>query len=864
MQIFEGNEYELKQKFSLSPIAVVCAGILRNKNIYLTEPFLELCSKGGPLEGFLKERTLPNILENPKKLQELHSVHDPQSLYGIVLLDEGRRKILALEMEIAAEAGWQKKDTDAKSTEMPLSNIDMKMQGLSSFFCQEEIQKIKVTLATAVHAKEKREAIRKMALSGLPEPEKTILFLHTLADPEREVRSEAANALFQVGFSLEITQAIRNLTDGDKAQRLHSINSLGKLFSHASDLEKAAILQIFMSSLRDSDYKEFSLPLYRSIHLLCPDIPERASNMLEQIMFCALDMMVSHLSDTLDISSSLFSLLEKKDHERVVSFLTREVHKSQDRRLRAFLLVLLAENSFCRLPEEMIARMVFEISLGDELDPIYLHLAARIVELGDKAIPSLLERFSVTIRTTERMQIAKLFSTILTTHKISVDYKNQILKSYAQIFPTSPDMLRMLLLDTALLEDKEILNSIKEEFAREILVDIHKDRMDQINQASKTALCRMKKGSVSALLQVLKNPLQKTQSAKAAEILGDVILQLSEKDKKEIIEWKDFCYEEIQDSITHQGHLFCVLGKIASCPGSDQELSEEICEYLFSHLCKTSYPYILLEGLGYAASSPYTSPETRNNICQLFMDLMNRRLPERLIQEKKQGESKIYEFDAKTSAYTDLLPVLLQGFKRLAVESTALPSLRKAIVRYLLEKWGEIVSCKFVWGPKNTTDLADTLYSICLSPLSDEKDKVNIMKALYEKISIFSITEMISNLLLHCIGKKFEEMAEKIAQSILDLYQSEDYKNPEDREVLLRCIGRMTKARKLATNKKKSDAIREKFLYHLFDGLREQIFGVNEILEDLLTCPYLSNKSKMSIEKRLPKKNLLPLYQEKN
>lgn len=861
MQIFEGNEYELKQKFSLSPMSVVCIGILRNKNIYLTEPLLEMCAKGGPLEGFLKERSLAGALDNPKEWQALHAKYDPECLYEVVLLDEGRRKILALQMEIAAEAGWQReeKSLPEKQGGMALSNLDHKMQSLASFFSQDEIQKLKVTLATTVHAKEKREAIRKMALSEVSGQEKSILFLHTLADQDREVRSEAAKALEQIGINHEISQAIQNLTQGDRPQRLHSIGSLGKLFSEGNDLEKAAILQIFMATFRDLEYKEFRIPIFQSMILLCPYIPDRATSMLEQIMFCAMDMMVSHLSDVISTCSSLFSMLAQKDLDKVVSFLTKEIEKAQDTRLRAFLLVLLSENAPGSLSDALVGKMIFEISLGDELDPIYRNLGVKIVDLGEKAVPHLLERFSITIRATERIRIAKLFSVILAEKMLSLSSRKKILESYTYIFPSAPDILRILILDTALLKDPEISTTLKTEFAKEILLYVHRDRLDQFSQAVKAALCKMKKPAVDALIHVLKNPLHEAQSVKAAEILGDVVLNISEIDKESLLAWKNFCFEEAENTGNHKGHLFCVLGKLASCPKANAEFSEEICEYLLAHLCKTSYPYLLLEGIGFAVASAYISHETRYTICQLFMALMDRRLPENLIKEKKQGESKIYECSVKTSAYTDLLPVLLQGFLRLAVSSNILPTLRSAIIRYLLEKWEQLVSYKILWGPKNTTDLAETLYFICMDKATQEEERVGILRALCQKISIFSITEMISNLLVHCTGKKIEPVAEEISLSVLELCQSDDYKNQEDREILLRCVGRMVQSKKLARTKKKTDEIREKFLYNLFDGLRDQIFGVKEILEGLLDCPYLSKKDKMSIEKRLPKKSLFPL-----
>lgn len=170
MQIFEGNEYELKTIYNLKAMSVVYVGILRKNNIYLTEPFLELCATEKSIEGILKDKELLGALGNFREFEKLQEKHDPEREYPLTLLDSGNKKIIALEAEIIAEAGWSKESSTESSALAPKSkeiSSTFDIDG-DEIFSKEEINQLKMTIATAVNSEEKIEAIRKIALSKLP------------------------------------------------------------------------------------------------------------------------------------------------------------------------------------------------------------------------------------------------------------------------------------------------------------------------------------------------------------------------------------------------------------------------------------------------------------------------------------------------------------------------------------------------------------------------------------------------------------------------------------------------------------------------------------------------------------------------
>jgi hypothetical protein len=851
MQIFQGTERDLKEKFKLSALAIVGVGVLRSKNILLTEPVLELCKDGGVLEPLLKNSLLLSSLRDPHEFEKLQCVYDPQRQFPLRVLDQGSHRLLLLEAELMAEAGWQQKEPALEgNTELAVAPTEMHLQGLENLFSKEEIDCLKMTIATAVNPTEKIEAIRKMALAQVSLGEKSILFLHALGSPQLEIRSEAAQALRQIGFNRELSEAITTLSTGDEKQRCYAIVAMSKLFNMANELEKGAILQILLTTLRDQNYHGCVMAMFEALGKIITDIPSSAAQMFERIMVTTVEVLVSHLDEFLDSTTTLFAQLANKDQKQVMAFLWNEIQKSELRRLRAFLLLLLSNTD---IPEEkkddLAKKIAYELGLGDELDTIYLRLTGKIILFEEKAVYALLERFIVTIRVTERIQIIKLLDKIFLEKKASPDVKNRALKTYITYYPSAGDALKKIMLECSLLQDSEVDECLKTEFAQESLVDVHKEKLDPFDHLVKAALCRMGKPSLDAMLRAIKKPLHVKQALKAADILGEVMLFLPRESTENAEKIKTFCTRQVKSKPEYSGELFKILGKIAVSPCANKKITKEITEYLLEHLCKTGYPYEVLEGLGWAVSGEHSMAKDKVSICHLFMALMDKRLPENL---SRQNEDKKFEFNIKITAYTELLPVLISGFTRLAKSYSTSHSLRKAIIIYLLKKWEDIVNYKIIWGPKSIMDFAQSLSEISLHKDVSAHDKVAIAQSLYKKVDIFTITEMLATIFSQQTIAELQELALKTSEKLLEFAHNKDYGNPEDREVIMKCIGRLLESEKLAKSHKESEEMREKLLYTLFDGLQEQVFGARNILFRLQDSPHISKRLKQEIQKRLP------------
>lgn len=677
-----------------------------------------------------------------------------------------------------------------------------------------------------------------------------MLFLHALADEKKDVRKEAVQALGRIGFGEIVVESLVMLSEGDIVQCRRAIKNIQQIFVETSELERGAILQILLSILKDKKYKEIVPLIIETFDQMVPSIPKSSENMCKKIVQATIDILINDLTPLLEIATKLFKKIFNKTPQTMEQLLWQEFEKIDERRLRAFFLVLLAEMGEAN-KEELAKKMIFEIGFGDELDQIYLRLSGAIVKFGSKIIDPLLDRFEITIRSTERIQIIKLIDKILLEHKIAKNLKNKIIKTYTKIFPLAPNALKLCIMDTSLIQDEQVTNNAKTNFAHEMLADIHKEGFSEFYQAIKSALCRMKKPSLSALTEVIKSPIHPNQSIYASNILGEVVLALDKEKSPKIEEIKDFCFKQLKNVKEHKGELFKILGKIAYCETSDEDSSNSICQFLLENVCKTTHVYAVLEGLGWAASSNRVNQETKLDVFHLFKALMDRKLPENISKLRKSNQGKIFEFDFKTTAYTDLLPILTIGIKRVCLSQTTSKALKKAIVSYCLEKWENVISYKIIWGPKNTTDLAEVMQELCLHEAITLQDRIHLTKALLKKIHISSITEMLCIVFQNSQHDRFADLAKETAEQLIEFSGSDEYSSPEDKDVLMRCISYIIEAQKLAPKQQESENIRQKLLYILFDGQRDKVFGINNILHNLKESKVLSKKLIKEIEKRL-------------
>lgn len=904
MQIFQDNETILKQKFGLSAMAVVVVGLLRHKNIQITEPVLELCRPNEPLAGLLKDRLLVMAMDKNEDFQALQAKYDPEHQFPLVVLDHGSHRVLALQDEVLAEAGWKQQSEEQNRSlqtmsQDALANPELHLQGLEHLFQRDELNKLKLCIATAVKPEEKIEAIRKMTLAKESKAEKALLFLHALGDLQWAVQREAAQSLRSIGVHSELVDAIL-LLGGSDAEKRQAFHNLGLLFVDVNDFEKGVILQVLLTAMQTAENRRLAKYLLATLTKIVPQLPGQPIAMMERMGTATIELLLERLNELLEPVSLLFSEMSQRDADWLYEFLNKHVSKQEPGRLRSFLLSQMAtlgktENIVLRAKE-----IALEFGAGDMLDPVNLRLAQAIVQLKSKMVPALLDRLQISSRATEQIAIIKILDQMhaqsMTAQATEILAKNstgigqstpdgstpgkataseadastpqassnildtttiiQVAMSYLHIFPKVSETVRLVLLDNEFIPDPIVPVNIQQEFAVAALMEIQREKFDQYPEAVKAMLCRIKAPAIVALLQVLERPLKPNQLQHDADILGQVTLTLGQSHTTQLQEIQQFCLRQIEKQVSYSAYMFVVLGKVAAAVGASSELAEGISEYLLNSIYHSPTPYAVLDGLGWAISTAATCLETKTDVAHLFIALLDRRLPEHLCKVQKVGEDNVMIFDKKVTAYTDMLPILLSGLRRLALSPSTSETLRKRISEYLLKKWKNIVEFNMLWGPKNTIDLAEVLSDIARHSQLQESEQRLITQALYQKINILTIAQFLVQIFVYKNSPALADIVELTAHRLLEFASDEDYRNPEDLEDVYDCIGRLVRCQFLAPEQTVSDSLRERLVYVLLDGLRDQIFGVEEILYDLAHWNLFPQHLRNEILKRMPTNTL--------
>lgn len=847
MQIFRGSQEDLKRRFELNPLTVTWVGILRSRNIFCTEPVLELCRAGGPFELMFKDRTLVGSLESQAQFNALQEQYNTQEFFQLILLDNGSEKVIALEDEVIAEQGWKQSSSSTALSNVSKSPLVPKMniKGVEHLFGEDEIARLKMIIATTVSSSEKIEAIRKISLSQVDEKDKSLLFLHTLGDSDVNVRSEAASALEKTGFNEQMGNAIIALCTGDNKQQKHAISSLGNLFAEASEFEKGAILQIFLTTIKDKNYHHHVLNILEILANIIPALPVNKP-MIERIMLNALENLISDFDHLYEKMYLIFNALKKLDAEYVGDFVWKEIKKSSERRLRSFLLTLIVDVRDC---DESKKLMVLEVGFGDEIDPIYIRLNNAIKSFGSKILDVLTERFENSKRVTERIQLLQIMQEII-SEGVTPSKKDKIVNIFIKQFATAHKALCNAIMEMRLLFDKDVDAGLRLQMAKELLVNLDTDTIDQYHEAVRSCLIRMKSIAVTATLQVLENPISVQQALFAGSALGDVIGNLTDNVDDEVQRIQKFCFAQIEEKPAFIEEIYKVLGRLTTIANAED--ARNIGQYLLDNICKSYRPYAVIQALSWVGLSPQIDNELKFDIGYLFMSLLDRDVAGNFTQSKELPEKEtLYEIDLKVSAFTDLIPFLIKGLERMVISKETPPSLRQKITERLLRKWEEVLTYKLIWGPKNTLDLANALQQIAIH--EDEVIKNKIIEALFKKIEVFSITELLVEIFAQdFLADNVVKSARVTVEKLLEFNKNKDFQGPEDKAVIMRCIGKMAMTPKLDIDERKSEQLRERLVFSLFEGLRERVFRIQHILQEVVNCEHVPAKLKHEIEKRLP------------
>src|SRR5690606_18619895 len=132
-----------------------------------------------------------------------------------------------------------------------------------------------------------------------------------------------------------------------------------------------------------------------------------------------------------------------------------------------------------------------------------------------------------------------------------------------------------------------------------------------------------------------------------------------------------------------------------------------------------------------------------------LLGVLKRGLPSMSGRMRKNEEGEdVLHFGRETTAYTDMIPRILEGLGRM-IEAKATPDvLFERIAEELIKLWTEITDYERVWAPAATMTLARLLGGIALGPRCKPRMAEDITDLLTRKLVLLPVMQVISRLVL--------------------------------------------------------------------------------------------------------------------
>ncbi len=886
------SKEEIQSTYDLRPRMAIRVAALWQKGIGVSEGLLDRVEKGNAFEQVLISGPLLQQAEElrPEVLNQIVDrvlSDDQQPEQDLILDQEAEVPTICLREEQLASETWTEDDTEsegepidggsspddetasAEPTDLLPSESDRQQpifdeQDTTELFSEKDVQQLKLSVLTGVNPEEKIEALRKLAIAPLDEDTQGMIFLSALTDDDRSVREHAAGFLEELGFSDELSDAIQTFLSGDVEQKQYAGEKIRSLLNDADNLEKGMTVALMSSELENETDTETLRVIIEILTSLASFIAENAGDYLADLTRNTIESLVSNFQKIHDPVRKLYRGLGSAMPERVFEILQREVQSIEKRELRAYLLLLLGELPTDREQTEEICReMVETICEWSDTEIECRRLGNALIQQGEPGVYEIIEQFHTT-GVQQQVFLLRLMDELLIDLKPDPSLQKTLESFLIDITEIEDRRIREPLLDLHLLYHVSLSTDTKQTLARLLMEPLQRFKNDRIGDMTPVVLEKMGTDIFPVLLEYLTDGTYPIQREVALEVLGQGFSnlqpnQLSETEEEAVTSQLRTFDQHLEDRIRDasndvQDRIVINQARALSSPISSQTRALEKMEDLRKRIEHQKTPHAALTGLGWLASSPLIKPQRAMKTGISFLEYLDSDLPEDISEEVETENGRTLLVDRKTEIYTRLIPSVVQGLTRICRRDELKDSFRERICQRLLEKWYELVEFETVWAPGSVTQLAEHLGDICQSPHIRMGLKEDLLKGLSRRVNNLTVIEILGDVLESGIeSQRIRKLCRKITEALLEMLEMPDYQDPEDRRIILGNLGKICSRKNIAGERKRNKHLRIKVIDALFDGLYDQIDGVQQTLERLAEHDRVPKKYQEKITKQLEK-----------
>ncbi|MBI3098409.1 MAG: hypothetical protein HYY93_09240 [Planctomycetes bacterium] len=870
----------LQTRYALSVRAVVRVGALLSRGVEITAAVLEQARPGSPTEGLLLapewvRGEAPVTKETLERARQRLSPEHRAETDAITLVESGEVRVVALEEESLAEIGFAsagaapgeaKPQTPSPPPERPgplsldfsrgLPHI-LRPEEAVGLFTPEEIGRLKLRLLSGVNAPEKIEALRRLTLAPIPAEEKGVLLLKAVVDDDPGVRKEAAQALRSLGMSADIAEAVGRLSEGDSRQKRLALGRLQKLLQGVSEGEQAVLLAVLLADFRTQSDLAVLRPTIDAIGLFAP-VFARRPEFLQDLTRRVAEHLAVHFDALYESVLGLFRALAAEAPHAIIDPLWREMEQIRDRRLRAYLLLLLVPLPLKTGRKSELATLMVETVAGwDDAVIDCRRLSNGLKPLGEPAVQALIRKIPEAPEG-QRVFLVRLLDDAAHAPSIPPRTAGRGADMLLDLLRTAKRPLRLAILECRLCHHPAVSEPVRRRFAEAIVSGIHEYHLSTAYTLLELALRRLGRAALEPTFSVAKSSPWPGEREVALRLLGDLLHDAPADDavaKKCAAQAVGMCRTIVEEGGPLRQPAATTLGKLCGGRAVEPETVRRIGEEALSRLGKVSSSYELVEILRWIAGGGRTPIDLRMRLGMVFIDLIGMPFPENIGRERRTKDGTVLEIGAGTEAYTVFLPSLIAGLGALVVAEDVSPTYREKVIDTLLGKWNDLMQAKIVWGPANTVSIAEVFGAVGRSACTPIYLKRRVIEALRERIVNMPIVRVLGEVF------EFEEdsaglndLCASITAELLKMTAEPDYQESEDQAVLCGALGRIAGRKALANEKKESEALRSEIVRHLCDSARENLPEARTALERLEKSAHLPKALRKMVTERIEKK----------
>jgi len=850
---------ELREQYRVSERLAVRVGALLARKLAVSGVFLEMAPPGSPAEALLLS---PALLEKAAKLTKKDVAAVLKGLKGAkelptltVHAGEGFR-ILCLEEELEADKGFSRSPGGAlalsdQQAGLAGSKALLRPEESKKLFSLEDLARLKFVLLTSADPRTKIEALRSVLVSPLPPEEKGVLCLMALSDPAPEVRRETAKALRHLGLDPDLTESIRGLADPDPKARATALGALRRIGPKAAPAERGVILRLLFSVLEtEKDPAAASL----GIDVLAEIAPTLGASpeALPDLVRLVLGLLAGQFDALAPATRRLCRELGKAAAAPLSRALWSQVEKADERRLRAYLLLLLSD---IPLPDPEKARLAAEaartIADWSDSDADCRRLVAAFDDLGMHGVEALLAVWP-SAKEDQQAFLLRILDSQLARTVAPRELGARLGPFLMGILTTARRSLRLALMETRLTYHPCLSIDMKRKIAQELLRSAHDYRLDRVYDLTETVLHRMGLCSAEALVRTVdESPYEEVRLLALKVLSRQVAATTDPADAKEvdrICAWA----ERLLVEFPAQGEVARALGTMAQGPLAPAGFLEKVADELRLRLGKSANTLDYVQALAALAGGPSMPMKVRMDLAMLFLELIEQEVTVDLSEEKQTREGTLITVSRPAQLYTDFLPAVVEGLERIGTSVGITESLLERITRQMIAKWGEVSEYKIIWGPNAVTRLAEALGAIGGAPGTPLYLKLAVLAALRSRISNLTIAQVLGRILTGPEeDEPFLRVCDDVMEELCRMAVHQDFREREDRLAVLTTLGRLARRAKLSTAAKRTEALRRRAVDLLFDGLRDRMPGAREALAAIADEESVPKAQRAQVRQRL-------------